>query len=109
MSGSEVKVKLAEKRFHLVRVADCPAHYDLAGTIAHPSRLRTLDKPALEAWKRNRSVQLVAFCIDRRGSLLATAWVPKAGLGSAEFLARLRLVAAEADRWEFALTGTDEH
>ena len=51
--------------------------------------------------------ELVGFRIDARGRLIGEAWVPKAGVTSSEFTSYLRAVAAECDRFEYQLTGSD--
>ncbi len=109
VKGSIVRVALARQRFQLVRISDGAAQYDLTSPIAKARRTLSIADPALAVWKRNRSAQLVGFRIDDNGDLSATAWVLKAGLGRAELIASLHLIASEADRWEFALNGSEDH
>jgi hypothetical protein len=50
---------------------------------------------------------LVGFRIDRQHRLVGEAWIPKAGLVAEEFQLYVRMLAAECDRFEYALTGKD--
>lgn len=65
--------------------------------------------PRLRAWRRNRSAHGVGFGEDDQGRLVARAWMPRAGATKKEFLDCVRHLAAEADLFEYQLTGKDRN
>jgi hypothetical protein len=94
-------------RQQIVRVRDGGEYYELSTIIVKRGKLEGIADVALRAWKRNRLTRLVGFRVDERGHLVGDAWMPKAGIQAAEFLLVLRRLAAESDRFEYLLTGTD--
>lgn len=64
---------------------------------------------ALRAWTRNAKTELVAFTFDRAGSLVGEIRHPADHLDTAELAIYLRMLATEGDRFEYVLTGRDEH
>lgn len=107
VDGDQVVVSLDDGRRHTVAISEHSDGYRLAAIVARPAVLsRVVDAP-IRIGRRNRESHLVGFRIDRKGRLAAEAWVPKPGLTSEEFQLYLRSVAAEADRFEFVLTGRD--
>ena len=107
VDGDQVAVALDDGRSHSVAVSEDTDGYRLSAIVARPSVLSRVEDAPIRIWRRNREVHLVGFRIDSRGRLVAEAWVPKSGLDSEEFRLYLRDVAAEADRFEFVLTGQD--
>jgi hypothetical protein len=105
--GDEIEVRFADDRHHRVRVDDEGDAFRVVGVVARRGALEKLENIALQAWRRNRSTQLVGFRRDDRGRLVGEAWVPKAGLSGEEFATYVRQVAAECDRLEYLLTGRD--
>jgi hypothetical protein len=111
VDGAYVDVRFREGRRHVVGVEETETAYLLRAVVVRRRRLDDLtadqvDVP-VEIWLRNRATALVGFRIDRRGFLVGEAWVPKVGLTAAEFQLYVRAVAAESDRFEYALTGRD--
>jgi len=107
VDGDQVAVSLDDGRRHTVAISEHSDGYRLAAIVARAAVLsRVVDAP-IRIWRWNRETHLVGFRIDRRRRLAAEAWVPKPGLSSEEFQLYLRSVAAEADRFEFVLTGRD--
>jgi hypothetical protein len=104
-----ILVGLDDSRTHRVHVDATPDTWELTAVVATPRVLAGLEAPSLQCWARNRLSDLVGFRIDGRGRLLANGWVPRAGITAAEFSMQVRLLAREADRFEFNLSGTDEH
>lgn len=104
-----IDVELGDGRSHRVRVASTSGTWELTAVVASPSVLNGLDAASIVCWTRNRLSDLVGFRIDGRGRLLANSWIPKAGITSGEFRMQVRLLAREADQFEFALTGADTH
>jgi hypothetical protein len=90
-----------------VSVKDEGEEYLLAAVVTRQAVPLLSDLP-VQAWLRNRGTSLLGFRIDRRRRLVAEAWVPKVGLTAEEFQMYLRAVAAEADRFEYSLTGKDQ-
>ena len=64
---------------------------------------------ALRAWTRNARTELVAFTFDRAGRLVGEIRHPADHLDTAELAIYLRILATEGDRFEYVLTGRDEH
>jgi hypothetical protein len=102
-----VDVDLHDGRHHRVSVTDADQVYELQAIVARPSHLRDVPEVPLLAWRRNRASQLMGFRLDRRGRLVGEAWVPKVGLTAEEFQLYVRHLAAECDRFEYLLTGSD--
>jgi hypothetical protein len=106
-SGDEIEVRFADERHHRVRVDDEGEAFRVVGVVARRAVVEGLENVALQAWRKNRSTQLVGFRLDDRGWLVGEAWIPKAGLSGEEFATYVRQVAAECDRLEYLLTGKD--
>lgn len=102
-----VVIEFGDNRRHRVTVDEHANEYLLSALVARQSIVSTLPNLPMQVWLRNRAMSLVGFRIDHRGRLIAEAWVPTAGLTAKEFQHYLRSVAAEADRFEYVLTGKD--
>lgn len=100
-------VALEGGRQHRVDVTVEAEVVELRAVVAKAAALRSVEEPVLTAWRRNRAASLVGFRFDNRERLIAEAWMPKAGLSAAEFLAYVRAVARGSDSLEFRLTGMD--
>lgn len=107
IDGDEIEVRFTDERHHRVRVDDEGDAFRVIGVVARRGVVEGLENVALQAWRRNRSTQLVGFRLDDRGRLVGESWVPKAGLSGEEFATYVRQVAAECDRLEYLLTGRD--
>lgn len=107
VSGDAVEVRFDDERRHRVQVHDEGDALRLVAVVARPAVVLALDSPALLAWRRNRSTQLVGFRLDERGRLVGESWVPRAGLTGEELAFYVQRVAAECDRLEYLLTGRD--
>lgn len=107
VTGDAITVRLANERRHVVKVADDDDGYLLTATVAGRRATGDPGAAALEAWQRNRRRRLVGYRVDKRGRLVAQAWTPRAGLTPEAFRLLVRTLAAEADRHELLLTGTD--
>ena len=79
----------------------------MTSVVARAAVVAAMEALPLEVWERNRGTELVGFKIDAKGRLVGEAWIPKAGLMGSEFSAYLHAVAAECDRFEYQLTGSD--
>lgn len=64
---------------------------------------------ALRAWTRNAETELVNFTFDGVGRLVAEIRHPVGYLDLVELEIYLKLLATEGDRFEYVLTGGDEH
>lgn len=99
-----IDVALGNERAHRVHIAEVDDGFEITGVVLR----RDATEHALRAWLRNRAASLVGFRIDHKGRLVGTAFVPAAGVTSAEFRACVAEVAAECDRFEALLTGRDQ-
>lgn len=108
IEGSQVEVSLRDGRKHRVEVIEKNSELVLRAFVVKQAVVNSLPTLPLTIWKRNRSVSLVAFRIDRKNRLIAECRVPVSGLAPEEFQFYLRTIAIEADRLEFLLTGRDQ-
>lgn len=107
VEGEDVVVSFENGRTHRVRIVETDATFELHSIVARAAAVSAVPDLPLRIWRHNRAAQLVGFRIDARGRVCASGWVPKAGLTREEFQMVLRRVAAESDRLEFLLTGSD--
>ncbi|TWT66708.1 YbjN domain-containing protein [Allorhodopirellula solitaria] len=108
IEGSQVEVSLRDGRKHRVEVIDRDGELVLRAFVVKQQVVKSSPTLPLTIWKRNRSVSLVAFRIDRKNRLIAECRAPASGLTPEEFQFYLRTIAVEADRLEFLLTGRDQ-
>ena len=94
-------------RAHRLTIEERDDDYLISAFVVRQAVAASILELPLQVWIRNRGTQLVGFRIDRQGRLRAEAWVPKPGLTAEEFQLYVRSVAAEADRFEYLLTGRD--
>ena len=64
---------------------------------------------AIRAWTRNAKTELVNFTFDESGRLVGEIRHLANHLDPAELDIYLKLLATEGDRFEYVLTGGDEH
>jgi len=107
VDGDTVTVQFAEKRRHQITVRNCGEIYDISGIVARKADIKGLDDLSVKVNKRNLNTKLAGFRVDQSGRLVGEAWVSKTGLGAKEFLFYIRRLAAECDRFEYLLTGSD--
>lgn len=108
VDGDQVEVRFAHGRRHQLSIEDSGNAYHVAGLVAKPGVAGRIDDLALHVWRRNRATALAGFRIDARGRVWGESVIPKPGLTAAEFQQWIRVVAAECDRFEHQLAGTDE-
>ncbi|WP_417746704.1 hypothetical protein [Rosistilla oblonga] len=108
IEASCVDVSLRDGRKHRVEIIEQEREIVLHAFVVKKAVVKSLPDLPIEIWKRNRSVSLVTFRIDRKSRLIAECRVPTPGLTSEEFQFYLRTIAIEADRLEFLLTGRDQ-
>jgi hypothetical protein len=102
-----VRVTLPGGRVHRLAIIDELDAYRLVAVAVRASALTGIESLPVRIWERNRNTELVGFKIGARNRLIGEAWVPKAGLTAAEFQEYVHAVAAECDRLEYQLTGSD--
>lgn len=107
VEGEEIAVRLPGNRLHRVSVYEEEEVYRLVSVVVRASIAKEVDDLALDGWMRNLGTELVGFKLDNRGRLVGETWVPKPGLGHQEFMTYVRITAAECDRYEYQLTGSD--
>lgn len=103
----QVVVELPDGRRHKVRLHEQPDVLELTAVIARASRLSGIEELEHRIWMRNRNIQRVGFRLDKHGRLVGDSWLPRSGLTADEFRSTVRHLAAECDRMEQLLTGTD--
>lgn len=64
---------------------------------------------ALRAWRRNAETELVNFALDPKDRLVGEIRHPVGHLDEGELLVYLQALATEGDRFEYVLSGRDEH
>lgn len=64
---------------------------------------------ALKAWQRNAETELVNFALDPKEQLVGEIRHPVGHLDEGEVLVYLQALATEGDRFEYVLSGRDEH
>lgn len=104
---SSIIVTFANGRSHQVSVDDGADGYTLEAVVAGRRETSRLNRPELDAWRRNRNSRVVGYRIDGRGRLSAHAWTPHEGITAGLFVTIVRAVAREADRYEILVTGAD--
>lgn len=102
-----IRVNLGNGRRHTVIVVDRGAAWELSGQAASAGDLERAELRPLDLWRLNEQRTLTSHVVEGDGSVWITALVPAVDLTAEEFGYFARLVASEADRLEFRLTGDD--
>ena len=105
--GGHLIVRLQTGRSQRVAVQLTEETLEFTSIVARTSALNFDDDLHMRVWQRNRSVQGVGFGVDDKNRIVARAWMPIVGATKDEFLECLRHLAAEADLFEYQLTGKD--
>ena len=114
MEGPEIVVRMTTyRRQQRIWVSREGSQYVLSTRVLGASAMRRNPdyrrRVALRAWARNAKTELVAFTFDRAGRLVGEIRHPADHLDTAELAIYLRILATEGDRFEYVLTGRDEH
>ena len=107
IKGDIAIVTLHAGRIQHVAVTQRDETYELTSVVAKPATAESIPDIKLWAWRKNRYSQRVGFRFNDKGWLVAMSWTPIAGVTESEFLECLRHVAAEADLFEYQVTGQD--
>ena len=107
IEANGIEVQFGDGRRHRVIVEDVDEAYQVSAFVVRQNVVTNTPTLPIDCWVRNRATDIVGFRIDERSRLKAEAWIPKQGLTAAEFQLCVRSVAAEADRFEYVLTGQD--
>jgi len=107
VEGDAIAVRLPGDRLHRVSVYEEREVYRLVSVVVRAAIAKELDNLAVDMSLRNFGTELVGFKLDNRGRLVGETWIPKPGLNSLEFMTCVRTIAAECDRYEYQLTGSD--
>lgn len=112
--GNHVVVSMSNyRRQQRIRVFRRGSHYVFStvvlGSVSADLRSECRRRLAIQAWTRNAKTELVNFTFDGEGQLVAEVRHPADHLDPAELLIYLKLLAREGDRFEYVLTGRDEH
>ena len=114
MKGTEIMVRMTNhRRQQRIRVRREGNQYvfstPVLGAAATRHNPQYRRRVALRAWGRNAKTELVAFTFDRTGRLVGEIRHPADHLDTTELAIYLRILATEGDRFEYVLTGRDEH
>ena len=114
MEGAEIVVRMTtHRRQQRIRVSLEDRQYVFSTAVLRASATRHNPdyrrRVALRAWARNAKTELVTFTFDRAGRLVGEIRHPADHLDTAELVIYLRILATEGDRFEYVLTGRDEH
>ena len=114
VEGDEILVSLSTRgrrqRIHVVREDNQYVFSTVVFAPPSANRNRTQRRRlAIRAWTRNAETELVNFMFDRVGRLVAEIRHPADHLDPVELEIYLKLLATEGDRYEYVLTGGDEH
>jgi hypothetical protein len=107
VEGETITFAMEDGRTQRVTISENDKEFILSSIVVRRKIVEDNPDIPMEAWIKNRSMQLIGFRIDDAKRLVAEVWLPKVGLTSDEFLFRLKMLAAEADRYEYILTGKD--
>ena len=106
-NGEAVLIDLGNGRQHAVHVVHQDIAWELSGMVATPQELELADVSAIDLWRQNAQRCLTGYVVDDDGNVWVTALAPVAGLTAEEFGWLAKLVASEAERLEYRLTGED--
>lgn len=113
MKGADIVVRMTNNRRQQIRVSREGSQYVFSTLVLRASATRCNPdyrcRVARRAWARNAKTELVAFTFDRAGRLVGEIRHPADHLDAAELAIYLRILATEGDRFEYVLTGRDEH
>ena len=114
MKGPDIVVHMTNyRRRQRIRVSREGSQYVFStlvlGTTATRRNPDCRHRLALRAWTRNAKTELVNFTFDRAGRLVGEIRHPADHLDTAELAIYLRILATKGDRFEYVLTGRDEH
>lgn len=102
-----IRVEFDDGRTHRVYVTQTPDAWELKAVVASARFASSIEDLVLKSWVKNRVSDLVGYRLERGGRLVADAWVPRAGTTAETFMFQVLMLAREADRFEFNLTGAD--
>lgn len=103
-----VMVPLGHEGRHCISVAEEGGEIRLTGVVLRASETGDIGDLVERVLDRNRSVRLLGYRVDDRGRLVGEARLPAAGLEADELVFRLKLLAADCNRFEYVLAGRDE-
>ena len=114
MRGADIVVRMTNHgRQQRIRVSREGSQFVFSTQVLRASATRRNPdyrrRVALRAWARNAKTELVAFTFDRAGGLIGEIRHPAEHLDTEELAIYLRILATEGDRFEYVLTGRDEH
>ena len=114
MKEADIVVRMTNnRRQQRIRVSREGSQYVFSTPVLRASATRCNPdyrcRVARRAWARNAKTELVAFTFDRAGRLVGEIRHPADHLDATELAIYLRILATEGDRFEYLLTGRDEH
>ena len=102
-----IVMDLGAGRSHAVDVVYRDDVWELSGMVGTSQDLERASVSAIDLWRLNSQRCLTNYVVEADGTAWVTALAPVAGLTAEEFAWLARLVAFEADRLEYRLTGDD--
>ena len=114
MKGADIIVDMASsRRQQRIQISREGSQYVFSTLVLDATAMhrkpRYRRRVAIRAWARNAKTELVTFTFDRAGRLVGEIRHPADHLDTAELAIYLRMLATEGDRFEFVLTGKDQH
>lgn len=108
VTGDQVRVALGHEGAHRIEVVEEQAVVRLTGVVLKAAGVRERAWVAEAVLDRNRSARLLGYRVDGQGRLVGQALMPAAGLTGEELAFRIKLLAADCNRFEYVLAGRDE-
>lgn len=94
-------------RSHAIGIVHRGDAWEISGMVATREDLEHANVSAVDLWRLNAQRCLTNYVVEADGSAWVTALAPMIGLTGEEFCWLVKLVASEADRLEYRLTGKD--
>ena len=112
--GADVVVNMTtDRRGQRIRISCEDSQYVFSTLVLGAAAVRRRPdlrrRLAMQAWTRNAKTELVNFIFDRAGRLVGEIRHPADHLDAEELAIYLSILATEGDRFEYVLTGRDEH
>lgn len=107
VQGDFIDVPLGHEGRHRVHLLEEDDMVRLTAVVQRAVRVEHAADLEADVLDRNRASRLVGYRLDDRGRLVGEALLPAAGLEGEEIAFRLKVLAADCNRFEYALTGGD--
>ena len=111
--GRRCEIRFSEEgRKQTVKLSKNDEIYVFTSIIARAKDIPTNRTKKLDllyrAWRKNTLKELITFSLDRDDNLIGVIQQPAATMDDEELLMYLEVIAKEADRFEFKISGADK-